>query len=156
MQVVCVYGAKIKQRVDKRNYIVIYITNINTKQLTMDGYKVKKLIAGNGYTIADVAEKIGTSRQNLSKSLSSQDVKSGLLEKISHALNIPVSYFYGEESTGGVISHHNQVNGEGAYGNINGDGGADTTLLQERVKALQTLLEEKERTIKILMEKRVN
>lgn len=122
----------------------------------MEGKEIKLRLVALKTTQKDLAERLGITAQSVSAILSAKDVRSGTIEKIAHALNIPVSYFYGEESTGGVISHHNQVNGEGAYGNINGDGGADTTLLQERVKALQTLLEEKERTIKILMEKRVN
>lgn len=48
---------------------------------------------------------------------------------------------------------HNQVNGHGAHGNINGGTTVDVAVLQERIKAMQQLLDEKERTIKILMEK---
>lgn len=55
-----------------------------------------------------------------------------------------------------IEGHHNQVNGDGAQGNINGAGAdidVDVAVLQERIKAMQQLLDEKERTIKILMEK---
>lgn len=52
-----------------------------------------------------------------------------------------------------IEGHHNQVNGEGAQGNINGGTTVDVAVLEERIKAMQQLLEEKERTIKILMEK---
>ncbi len=53
-----------------------------------------------------------------------------------------------------IEGHHNQVNGEGAQGNINGGTSVDVAILQERIKAMQQLLEEKERIIKILMEKK--
>ena len=52
-----------------------------------------------------------------------------------------------------MYGDHNQVNGEGAQGNINGGTTVDVAVLQERIKAMQQLLQEKERTIKILMEK---
>lgn len=52
-----------------------------------------------------------------------------------------------------IGGHHNQVNGEGAQGNINGGTTVDVAVLEERIKSMQQLLEEKERTIKILMEK---
>ena len=52
-----------------------------------------------------------------------------------------------------VTGSGNQVNGEGAQGNINGGTTVDVAVLQERIKAMQQLLQEKERTIKILMEK---
>lgn len=45
-----------------------------------------------------------------------------------------------------VNGSHNQVNGDGAQGNING---TDVAVLQERIKAMQALLDEKERLIKV-------
>lgn len=51
------------------------------------------------------------------------------------------------------LTGHNQVNGDGAHGNINGETSVDVAVLQERIKAMQKLLDEKERTIKILMSK---
>lgn len=51
------------------------------------------------------------------------------------------------------LAGHNQVNGDGAHGNINGEPSVDVAVLQERIKAMQKLLDEKERTIKILMSK---
>ena len=62
----------------------------------MEGEKVKALIIGKGYSVAEVAEMIGTSQQNLSANLKHRDVRSGLLEKIAKALNVPLSVFYGE------------------------------------------------------------
>lgn len=49
-----------------------------------------------------------------------------------------------------VVGHHNQVNGDGAQGNINGN--VETigdAVLAERVKALEALVAEKERLIKV-------
>lgn len=57
-----------------------------------------------------------------------------------------------EQDNVAVNGSHNQVNGDGAHGNING-ASIDVAVLEERIKSMQQLLEEKERTIKILMGK---
>lgn len=62
----------------------------------MKGETVKALILGKGYSVAEVAEMIGTSQQNLAANLKHTDVRSGLLEKIAHALGVPLAVFYGE------------------------------------------------------------
>ena len=62
----------------------------------MTGEKVKALIIGRGYNVAQVAELIGTSQQNLAASLKHTDVRSGLLEKIAAALGVPLAAFYGD------------------------------------------------------------
>lgn len=49
-----------------------------------------------------------------------------------------------------VVGHHNQVNGDGAQGNINGNVEAiGDAILTERVKTLEALVAEKERLIKV-------
>lgn len=60
----------------------------------MNGEIVKRVIAESGHNVAEVAQKLDMSRQNLSQSLSSSDVKSGLLERVSAAIGVPVSVFY--------------------------------------------------------------
>lgn len=61
----------------------------------MKGETVKNIILGMEYNVAQVAEMIGTSQQNLASALKHEDVRSGLLEKIALALNVPLSTFYG-------------------------------------------------------------
>ena len=61
----------------------------------MKGETVKNIILGMEYSVAQVAEMIGTSQQNLASALKHEDVRSGLLEKIASALNVPLSTFYG-------------------------------------------------------------
>ena len=62
----------------------------------MTGEKVKALIIGRGYTVAQVAEMIGTSQQNLAANLKHTDVRSGLLERIAAAIGVPLAAFYGD------------------------------------------------------------
>ena len=62
----------------------------------MKGEVIKSLLLEKGYNIAQIAEMIGTSQQNLSSNLKHTDVRSGLLEKIAEAIGVPVSSFYGE------------------------------------------------------------
>ena len=61
----------------------------------MKGETVKNIILGMEYSVAQVAEMIGTSQQNLASALKHEDVRSGLLEKVASALNVPLSTFYG-------------------------------------------------------------
>lgn len=62
----------------------------------MTGEKVKALIIGRGYNVAQVAEMIGTSQQNLAANLKHTDVRSGLLERIAAAIGVPLAAFYGD------------------------------------------------------------
>lgn len=85
------------------------------------------------------------SPQHLNQALSAADVKSGLVERVSSALDIPVSHIYGEGST---IAN---IIGNGCNNNTQVAGSSELAVLQEKVKLLEQLLEEKERTIQILM-----
>lgn len=118
----------------------------------MNGEVIKRKLAASGHNIAEVAKLLGMSRQNLSQSLSSQDVKTGLVEKISTAIGMPVSYFFSEDNASNVVA-----SGDYSAASVHGDAtvstSTDVEVLQERIKSLQELVNEKERTIKILMNK---
>lgn len=124
----------------------------------MKGEDVKRKIAGVGYSISEMARMLGTSQQNLSQSLSSQDVKTGLVEKIARALGVPVSYFFDSPPPSQAVAA-----GDFSAAAVNGDASVNAdcqAVLKERVKSLQQLvdekermIEEKERTIKILLQK---
>lgn len=113
----------------------------------MTGNELKVRLMEIGKSQKDVADLLGVTAQSLSSVLSAKDVRSGTIEKIAHAVNMPISFFYGETN-----SQHAMANGDSSVAAINShvDGNA---VLQERVKSLEALVEEKERTIKILMEK---
>ena len=65
----------------------------------MKGEVIKALLLDKGYNIAQIAEMIGTSQQNLASNLKHTDVRSGLLEKIAEAIGVPVSQLYGESGS---------------------------------------------------------
>lgn len=76
-----------------------------------------------------------------------------MVTKIVTNLNVDAYWLLtGEKSQATQLSiegHHNQVNGEGAKGNINGGTAVEVAVLEERIKAMQALLDEKERLIKV-------
>ena len=110
----------------------------------MNGEIIKKILAERGFSQRKVAEMIGESQQNLNSALQKDDIKTGLLERISQATDIPLAVFYGD-----VMITHQEGDGStavtGTKNNISSDA--------ERIRLLEKLLEEKERTIQILMSK---
>lgn len=127
----------------------------------MSGEQLKKKLFSLGKPISEVAKLIGTSQPNLSKILTTKDIKTGLLERIAKAVNKPVSFFFDEEN-----SHHAIANGISSVAAINSNV-VGNAVLEERFKGLQSIIEgkdkiiedkdkiieEKERMISILMNK---
>lgn len=62
----------------------------------MKGSDLKDLLRKEGVVLSQLAEDLGMSQQNLSAAFTRDDLKSGLLEKISRILNKPIGFFYGE------------------------------------------------------------
>jgi len=75
----------------------------------MKGLDIKDYLRKNGYTVTAVADLLGESNQNLFAALGKEDVKSGLIERISQVTGIPVASFYGDTTMG---------NGSGNQGSI--------------------------------------
>ena len=67
----------------------------------MDGERIKYEIKKKGYTIKRIAEELNQSQQNLSAKLNSDDVSSGLIEKICDIIGVKMSELY---SDGDIIS----------------------------------------------------
>lgn len=65
----------------------------------MRGKDIKDILAQNGISQADIAKILGISPANLNNMLAKDDVRTGLLESIAHAANIPISVFYGDSYT---------------------------------------------------------
>ena len=113
----------------------------------MDGEILRKKIKDTGVPIAEIARKIGQSRPNLSQALSTKDVKTGLVEKLSSALNLPLSYFYGDSGTNVIASGEKSL--AALNSTITGDSPQGEEILRERIRALESQLYEKERLIKV-------
>jgi transcriptional regulator with XRE-family HTH domain len=117
-----------------------FLSKNSTKQqksIVMTGERVKALIIGKGYSVAQVAEMIGTSQQNLAANLKHTDVRSGLLEKIASALDVPLSVFYGE-TFGPVLSIRGSNNTQvaGTSNSVQSDSGLVLELLKMKDEQL--------------------
>ncbi len=110
----------------------------------MDGERIKYEIKKKGYTIKRIAEELNQSQQNLSAKLNSDDVSSGLIEKICDIIGVKMSELY---SDGDIIS---AVNNSTA---IKGNQSCDPRLLdiiQARDKQNEKSQEQIDRLIAII------
>ena len=62
----------------------------------MKGISIKKIILERGISQVELAKKLDMPARNLSAALSTDDVRSSLIEGVAAALNIPVAEIYGE------------------------------------------------------------
>lgn len=76
----------------------------------MKGIEVKNILLLNGYKLKEVAELIGESPQNFNSMLLTQDIKTGILERISNAIKKPLYWFY--QQTGNL--EHAETSKQGA------------------------------------------
>lgn len=78
----------------------------------MKGVEIKEFLRARGWSVAKIAELIGESRQNLSNMLGKDDVRTGLVERMSAVTGIPVLEFYGGQPSepGSVLGDGNVVN----------------------------------------------
>jgi transcriptional regulator with XRE-family HTH domain len=60
----------------------------------MSGEEVKEILKKNGFKLKDVAEKMDLSPQNFQALLNAADIKTGVLERISNAINKSIYFFY--------------------------------------------------------------
>ena len=62
----------------------------------MKGETLKEQLKTTRYSLAEIANMMGISPQSLNSIFNSADVKSGVLEKLSSVLGVPLSFFYGD------------------------------------------------------------
>lgn len=79
----------------------------------MKGIEIKRAITESGHTITEVAAALGKSQQTLSAALSTDDVKTSLVESIATYLGVPISYFYGKGNTATATGGSTAVAGVG-------------------------------------------
>lgn len=116
----------------------------------MRGVVLKNLLAGKGYSVSEVARRIGMSQQALSAALSSEDVKSSLVERISSAVDTPISEMYGERSSiSATMQGGNGNRMMTGVGNVMGDGNSElVTALKGEIEMLKAIIEEKNADLK--------
>lgn len=113
------------------------------------GLKIRELADKKNITLADLAKRIGKTKQAVYEMVEKEDINTSILRKLSSEFNIPISYFFeeGETSMQIVADNHSQAVG---IGNITQSSErVENSLLEERVKHLEELLAEKERLIKV-------
>lgn len=65
----------------------------------MIGQRIKECIEKSRYSLPEVAQKLGTTTQNMYKIFSKESVQTNILEKLSAVLDIPVTGFFEEKLT---------------------------------------------------------
>ncbi|MBD5223286.1 MAG: helix-turn-helix domain-containing protein [Bacteroidales bacterium] len=107
---------------------------------------IKNLAELKKISIRDLAERVGIKENQIHVMCRTNSTKIDTLEKIGQVLGVHVSEFFDNKPSYSrtIKGNNNQLNEQGAYGNING--GSDS-VLQERIKSLQDLLKEKDKRI---------
>ena len=78
----------------------------------MKGIEIKEFLRRKGWNLAQIAELLEMSQQNFSAALAKDDIKTGLVERIAAATDIPLLEFYGAPASEGcsVSGENNIVN----------------------------------------------
>lgn len=75
----------------------------------MEGKKLKEFFVREGISLTEVAKRMGVSQQNLSSLLSSDNIKTGTLEKVAETFGKSPAFFYtGDNSGTAVVGTANQ------------------------------------------------
>lgn len=84
----------------------------------MEGKTIKDVLSQRGIAQAEIAKLLGTTPNNLNNMLSKDDVRTGLLESIAQAANLPISVFYGDAYT---VNGSNNATGNNNTVNLSDD-----------------------------------
>ena len=121
----------------------------------MTGEYLKEFIRKSKISQSEIARQLGMSQSSFNQMLSSNDVKSSLVERIASILHVTMGEIYGEAKEQGAVATGNGIavtgNNNVAGNVIANDTISDTNILQERNALLQQILQEKERLIQVLM-----
>ena len=82
----------------------------------MKGTTLKEQLKNTRYSLSEIAGMMGISPQSLNSIFNSEDVKSGVLEKLSCVLDLPIAYFYGDAFN---ISGSNNATGNNSTNTVN-------------------------------------
>ena len=116
------------------------------------GLSIEQKLNELGMSKSEFGRKIGVPQQNVNRILDKTSIDTDKLATISEALGYNFFKEYTDDLSdtsmeGSLAGNNNQVNGNGAHNNINGD--VSAAIWEERVKSLEALLAEKERLIKV-------
>ena len=116
------------------------------------GLSIEQKLNELGMSKSEFGRKIGVPQQNVNRILDKTSIDTDKLATISEALGYNFFKEYTDDLSDtsmevSLAGNNNQVNGNGAHNNINGDLSAASW--EERVKSLEALLAEKERLIKV-------
>lgn len=114
----------------------------------MKGSDLKNRLLAAGYTVSGIANKVGVIPQNINGWFTSNDVRTGTLEKLAEVLGLPISFFYGEE-TGNVssIAGNNNTTATGNNNTVSGSDDRLLTLLLNKDEQLNKAMEQTSRAI---------
>ena len=116
------------------------------------GLSIEQKLNELGMSKSEFGRKIGVPQQNVNRILDKTSIDTDKLATISEALGYNFFKEYTDDLSDtsmevSLAGNNNQVNGNGAHNNINGD--VSAAIWEERVKSLEALLAEKERLMKV-------
>lgn len=116
------------------------------------GLSIEQKLNELGMSKSEFGRKIGVPQQNVNRILDKTSIDTDKLATISEVLGYNFFKEYTDDLSDtsmevSLAGNNNQVNGNGAHNNINGD--VSAAIWEERVKSLEALLAEKERLIKV-------
>ncbi|MEQ3162704.1 helix-turn-helix transcriptional regulator [Parabacteroides goldsteinii] len=114
---------------------------------------ISELLKKKKMSQKDFCEQVGLTDVSLRRIIERNSTKTETLEKIAEVLNVPIGYFFGEQSGIVISGEHNQVH--------NGLGNQIMTTPEQReiehlraiIDAKDKIIEEKERLIQVLINK---
>lgn len=112
-------------------YSANFFVYLFTKRCIMNGKTIKDVLANNGIAQAEIARLLGLTPNNLNNMLAKEDVRTGLLESIAEAANLPISVFYGDSYT--VLGNNNAT---GSNNTVNASDDRLLTLLVNKDEQL--------------------
>lgn len=93
----------------------------------MTGLELKAKLSETRFSMAEIARKMGIKSQDLNALFNVKDTKTGTIERLAIALDVPISYFYGESFNN--VSSVSGNNNATATGNNNTVSSSDDRLL---------------------------
>lgn len=121
---------------------------------------INDLLKRRKITKKDFCNDIGLTDTALRQLIDRNSTKTEIIERIAHALNVPVGFFFDEVKDSTKTNAKNNISGNNFHGTNNiqvdvnlADCKAELERLQVENEHLKAIIEEKERTIQILLTK---